>query len=88
LPDTPSAGRLAATFDTRVSKVHFLPASASRSSAHILRAKGYRLVAKPAGFVVRGVDGPLESRETEHAIAWGRTVVREAELAAAAAHLA
>jgi hypothetical protein len=81
-------GRLAATFDTRVSKVRHLPASAARSAARILRSRGYLLVAKPAGFIVRDVEGPLESRQMEHAIAWGRVVAREAELARTAARIA
>lgn len=84
---SPRAG-LAASFDTRVSKVRHLPASAARSAARILRSKGYLLVGKPTGFVVRDIEGPLESRQTEHAIAWGRAVAREAELARTAAHLA
>jgi hypothetical protein len=75
---------LAATFDTRVSKVRHLPASAARTAARTLRRKGFRLLGKPAGFIVQDVEGPLESRETEHAIAWARAIVREAETTIAA----
>ena len=66
--------RLAATFDTRVSKVRHLPMSAARSAAHVLRQRGFTLVARPTGFVVLDVEGPLEQRELERAVAWGRAV--------------
>jgi hypothetical protein len=79
LPATSSSERLAATFDTRVSKVRHLPASAARTAARAIRRKGFPLVGKPAGFIVQDVEGPLESRKTEHAIAWGRAIVHEAE---------
>jgi hypothetical protein len=84
LPATSSSERLAATFDTRVSKVRHLPASAARTAARAIRRKGFPLVGKPAGFIVQDVEGPLESRETEHAIAWGRAIVHEAETTIAA----
>jgi hypothetical protein len=70
---------LAAAFDTRVSKVRYLPASASRRAAHLLAKHGCRLVASPAGFLVQGVPGPLESRQVEHAIAWARQVAVAAQ---------
>ena len=70
---------LAAAFDTRVSKVRHLPMSAARSAAHLLRQRGFALVARPAGFVVLDVEGPLEQRELEQAIAWGRAVGRAAQ---------
>lgn len=70
---------LAATFDTRVSKVRHLPMSAGRSAAHILRQRGFTLVARPAGFVVQDIEGPLEPREMERAILWGRSVARETQ---------
>ena len=79
--------RLAAAFDTRVSKVRHLPASAARRAAHTLRSKGCRLVLAPHGFIVRDVEGPLESRQTEDAIAWGRAAAREAQLARAASRV-
>jgi hypothetical protein len=79
LPVATSPERIAATFDTRVSKVRHLPASAARTAARTLRHKGFQVLGKPAGFIVQDVEGPLESRETEHAIAWGRAIVRETE---------
>ena len=84
LPAASSPDPLAATFDTRASKVRHLPASAARTAGRALRRKGFRVLGKPAGFIVQDVEGPLESRETEHAIAWGRAIVREAETTIAA----
>jgi hypothetical protein len=70
---------LAAAFDTRATKVRYLPASASRRAAHLLAKHGCRMVTSPAGFLVEGVPGPLESREVEHAIAWARQVAVAAQ---------
>jgi hypothetical protein len=70
---------LAAAFDTRVTKVRYLPASASRRAAHLLSKHGCRMVTAPAGFLVEAVLGPLESREVEHAIAWARQVAVAAQ---------
>jgi Flavodoxin len=71
--------RLAAAFDTRVSKVRHLPMSAARSAAHILREHHFTLLDRPTGFVVQDVEGPLEQREMERAIAWARSLAREAQ---------
>jgi len=73
LPEDGSAP-VAAAFDTRVTKVRYLPASASRRAAHLLSKHGCRMVASPAGFLVRDVAGPLESRQVDRAIAWARQV--------------
>jgi hypothetical protein len=75
---------LAATFDTRVSKVRHLPMSAARSAAHLLRQRRFTLVDRPAGFVVEDVEGPLEPREMERAVAWGRTLARATQVRKAA----
>ena len=74
-----SGTHLAAAFDTRVSKVRHLPASAGRSAAHMLRQRGFVLVDRPSGFLVQDVEGPLELRQMERAIAWGRSLAREAQ---------
>jgi hypothetical protein len=71
--------RLAASFDTRVSKVRHLPMSAARSAAHLLRQRRWTLLGRPTGFVVQDVEGPLEQREIERAVAWGRSLAREAQ---------
>ena len=70
---------LAATFDTRVTKVRYLPASASRRAARALAEQGHRMVSAPMGFLVQDVSGPLESREIDRAIAWSRRVATEAQ---------
>jgi hypothetical protein len=74
----------AAAFDTRVETVRHLPLSAARAAGRILSRRGYALVSKPAGFVVRDVEGPLTSGETERAIAWGRALGRDHRLQNAA----
>lgn len=76
--------RLAAAFDTRVSKVRHLPASAARRTSRILRSKDYHVLLTPHGFIVRDVEGPLEPHQTEDAIAWGRAAAREAQVALSA----
>jgi hypothetical protein len=68
---------LVATFDTRVTKVHYLPASASRRASRTLSGQGHHLVSSPIGFLVHDVPGPLESRELDRAIAWSRGVATE-----------
>lgn len=70
---------LAATFDTRVTKVRYLPASASRRAARELVGQGHTMVGAPMGFLVHGVSGPLEPREMDRAIAWLRSVATEAQ---------
>ena len=75
----PEGVQLAAAFDTRVSKVRHLPMSAARSAAHLLHGRGYTLVVRPAGFVVKDIEGPLDQREMEHAVAWARTLAREVQ---------
>ena len=70
---------LAATFDTRVTKVRYLPASASRKAARILDDHGHRIVSAPTGFLVHAVPGPLEPHEVDRAIAWGRGVATESQ---------
>jgi hypothetical protein len=69
---------LAAAFDTRVTKVRYLPACASRRAARELAKHGHQMVSAPIGFLVQGVPGPLESREVDRAIAWARSVAAEA----------
>ncbi|UKJ64328.1 flavodoxin domain-containing protein [Cellulosimicrobium cellulans] len=66
--------RLAATFDTRVTKVKPLPGSAARGAAKVLRRAGFRLVAPPASFYVGDVEGPLDDGELDRARAWGRAL--------------
>ncbi|HWJ11152.1 MAG TPA: hypothetical protein VNS46_17365 [Nocardioides sp.] len=59
-------------FDTRVGGVRHLPLVAARTAARLLRRRGFRLMRKPAGFVVEGVRGPLQEGELSRAENWGR----------------
>ncbi len=61
-----------ATFDTRVSKVRWLPQAAGPSAARAGQRRGLERVATPCGFLVEDVRGPLVERELERAVEWGR----------------
>jgi hypothetical protein len=71
-------GCMAAAFDTRAAKVKRLPAAAAHRAARLLKRRGYRLVVRPAGFLVADTKGPLLPHELERATAWGRAVARAA----------
>lgn len=71
---TSDSRRVAATFDTRVTKVRRIPKAASTRAAKLLSRNGFRLVSRPAGFLVTDTSGPLEEGELERATAWGRSV--------------
>jgi hypothetical protein len=77
---------LVATFDTRVTKVRYLPASAARRAARILDDQGHQIVAAPTGFLVHATPGPLEPHEVDRAIAWGRGVGHESQSRLTPAH--
>lgn len=66
--------RLAAAFDTRVTKVRRLPKAASTRAAHLLARQGYDLVSRPTAFLVEDTPGPLVPGEIKHAVTWGRVV--------------
>jgi hypothetical protein len=70
---------MVATFDTRVTKVRYLPASAARRAARVLGEQGLQLVSSPTGFLVHAVPGPLEPHEIDRAIAWARGVATESQ---------
>lgn len=67
---------LAAVFDTRVAKVRWIPKTASSRAARLLTSHGYRLLSKPAGFLVDDTPGPLVDGELERAEAWGRQLAQ------------
>jgi hypothetical protein len=69
----------AAAFDTRVRKVRHLPMSGARTAAHLLHQRRFTLVARPTGFAVLDVEGPLEQSEMQRAIWWGRSLGRAAQ---------
>jgi hypothetical protein len=71
----PRRGCSAAAFDTRLHAP--LAGGAARSLARRLRLHGYKVVAKPAGFVVDGAHGPLRQGELGRAKAWGAGFVRQ-----------
>ncbi|MEI8406579.1 MULTISPECIES: flavodoxin family protein [unclassified Kribbella] len=77
LPE-PTTPTVAATFDTRVTKVRRLPGSAARSAAKLLRRHGFEpTVAPPASFFVHDMTGPLEQGEIDRARAWGEELAAE-----------
>ena len=73
-----------ATFDTRVTKVRWIPKAAGPSAARAARRRGLETFAKPVGFLVDDVRGPLLEHELEHAVAWGRRLATELSDRAAA----
>jgi hypothetical protein len=68
LADAPSF----AAFDTRVTKVRWLPQAAGPAATRAGRKRGLEPVAKPIGFLVDDIRGPLVEQELERAVAWGR----------------
>jgi hypothetical protein len=66
-----------AAFDTRVTKVRWIPQAAGPSAARAARRRGLEVVAKPVGFLVDDIRGPLLDNELEHAVAWGRRLGTE-----------
>jgi len=73
VPDV-RGGPRAAAFDTRLDRP--MAGSAARRIALRLRRLGYPLVARPEGFIVENLDGPLRPGERERAMAWGARLVR------------
>ncbi len=74
MPDA-SNGARAAAFDTRLA---FPPSGgAARAIAKGMRRHGYKIAARPHGFVVRGARGPLRDGEEQAAREWGAALARE-----------
>ncbi|HCB06716.1 MAG TPA: flavodoxin [Nocardioides bacterium] len=63
-----------AAFDTRVTRVRWLPRSAAPTAAKLGRRRHLTIVSKPIGFLVEGLQGPLVDGELERAVAWGRRI--------------
>lgn len=61
-----------AAFDTRVTKVRWLPQAAGPSAVRAARHRGLEPITKPVGFLVDDIAGPLVEHELERAVAWGR----------------
>jgi len=72
-----------ATFDTRVSKVRYLPGSAAKGAARFVRKLGYSSAAEAESFYVDDVSGPLRDGELERARAWGERLGGQAAIRAA-----
>jgi hypothetical protein len=69
-------GSRAAAFDTRLPSR--IAGGAARPIAHALRRHGYRMAAKPEGFIVTGGEGPLRDGELDRARLWGLALVEQA----------
>jgi hypothetical protein len=68
--------RLAAMFDTRVTRVRHLPTAAGTRGAHLLKRLGYTQLVRPEAFLVDDVQGPLVSGETLRAVTWGNDLAQ------------
>lgn len=77
-----ATGTYAATFDTRVTRVRWLPGSAASGAARALRRKGYLVIAAQS-FFVSGTPGPLTEGELDRARRWGAEVARQTTARAA-----
>ncbi len=65
-----------ATFDTRLpGRLVGLFGYAAGRIADSLKRKGAMLIASPAGFFVRGREGPLKEGELERAAVWARQLI-------------
>jgi hypothetical protein len=68
----------AAAFDTRLDRP--MAGSAARRIAHLLRRHGYQVIARPEGFIVEDMEGPLRAGERQRAVVWGAHLAAEAGL--------
>lgn len=76
-----TSGRSVVVFDTRLSSFRYIPGSAAREAADMLRAKGITLIDDPHSFYVDGSEGPLHPGELERAEEWGRHLGRAVAIA-------
>ncbi|HMK92569.1 MAG TPA: flavodoxin [Thermoleophilia bacterium] len=73
LGSLPAGHGLSAAFDTQVRGPF---GKAAPEIAGLLERAGYRSIAKPVGFVVKGRFGPLRGGELERARLWGQDLAR------------
>lgn len=66
-----------AAFDTRVTKVRWIPKAAGPTAVRLAHKRGLEAPAKPVGFLVEDLQGPLVEGEVERAVAWGRRLGAE-----------
>ncbi|MBJ8347011.1 flavodoxin domain-containing protein [Antrihabitans sp. YC2-6] len=64
----------AVAFATRAVKVRWLPGSAARAAAKLLRRRGFESLVKPTDFYVEDTLGPLLPGEVSRARIWGAEV--------------
>ena len=69
----PKGDASVAAFETRL---WWSPGSAAKAILRALELAGYRPIAKPQRFTVRGRSGPLRGGEVERARAWGAELAR------------
>ncbi|WP_405064850.1 flavodoxin domain-containing protein [Kribbella sp. NBC_01510] len=67
----------AATFDTRMTKVRWMPGSAAHGAAKLLHERGYPLLLKPTSFCVVDTFGPLMDDQLLRAHEWGSDLAKE-----------
>ncbi|MHB0878644.1 MAG: flavodoxin [Anaerolineae bacterium] len=72
----PKGDAKVAAFETRI---WWSPGSAAKAILSIFELAGYRPIAKPQRFIVRGRSGPLRDGEVERAKAWGAELARSAK---------
>jgi flavodoxin-like protein len=71
-----SPGTLAAAFDTRFAKPHWITGSAARGMTKRLTTLGYMVIATESFFVARA-EGPLLTGEVERAREWAARLATE-----------
>lgn len=68
-----------AAFDTRVKIPRFLRGKGAEIVAARLEELGSKPIVEPAGFLVKGTEGPLRDGELERAMSWARTIAEKCE---------
>jgi hypothetical protein len=66
-----------AVFDTRVTKVRWLPKAAGTTANRLARRRHFTALAQPRTFLVDDIKGPLIDGELEQAVAWGRSLAMQ-----------
>ncbi len=63
-----------AVFDTRVTKVRWLPKAAASAASRLAHRRGFTQLSQPRPFLVDDLKGPLVGGELELATSWGRSL--------------
>lgn len=81
LPATALRGTCVAVFDTRTppTRLSRIFGFAAPRIANSLKKKGVTLLMTPAGFIVKGIKGPLEEGELERAAGWAQEIAASME---------